>query len=96
MSRVLPDTGGQAALERIPTELVALKKRIADQPAEVRAELEPLIEEVLEHAEFRNRVMVLARNALERFRLQMTALQFDLEATRRERDSVAADSGGPG
>jgi hypothetical protein len=69
----------------IPTELVALKDRIQDQPAKVRAELEPLIDEVLEHAVFRGRVMLIAREALQRFRVDLAAVQFDLEATKRER-----------
>jgi hypothetical protein len=69
----------------IPSELVALKDRIQDQPAEVRAELEPLIDEVLEHAVFRSRVMLIAREALQRFRVDLAAVQFDLEATKRER-----------
>jgi hypothetical protein len=71
----------------IPTELVALKERIQGQPQAVRAELEPLIDEVLEHAMFRNRVMLIAREALQQFRLDMAMLRFDLEATRRERHS---------
>jgi len=70
---------------QVPTELVALKGRIQDQPAEVRAELEPLIDEVLEHAVFRGRVMSIAREALQRFRVDLAAVQFDLEATKRER-----------
>jgi hypothetical protein len=64
---------------------VALKGRIQDQPARVRAELEPLIDEVLEHAVFRSRVMLIAREALQRFRTDLAAMQFDLEATKRER-----------
>ena len=70
--------------EQVPTELVALKERILGQPAKVRAELEPLIDEVLEHAMFRNRVMIIARDALQQFRLDMASLRLDLEATRRE------------
>jgi hypothetical protein len=50
----------------------------------VRAELEPLIDEIMEHAMFRSRVIMIARDALQRFRLDMAALRFDLEATRRE------------
>ena len=73
------------SLGRCRLELVALKGRIADQPAKVRAELEPLIDEVLEHAMFRSRVMLIARDALQRLRVDMAALRFDLEATRRER-----------
>ena len=72
--------------KQFPMELVALKERIADQPAAVREELEPLIDEVLEHAVFRSRVMLIARDALQRFRVEMAAMQFDLEATRPTSD----------
>ena len=74
-----------AGTESVPTELVELKERIQGQPPEVRAELEPLIDEVMEHALFRNRVMLIARDALQRFRLDLASVRLDLEATRRER-----------
>jgi hypothetical protein len=70
--------------EQVPTELVELKERIQEQAPGVRAELEPLIDEVMEHAMFRSRVMLIARDALQRFRVDMAALRLDLEATRRE------------
>ena len=70
--------------EQVPTELVELKERIQGQPPRVRAELEPLIDEVMEHAMFRSRVMMIARDALQQFRVDMAALRLDLEATRRE------------
>ena len=73
--------------EPVPSELIELKERIQQQPPPVRAELEPLIDDVMEHALFRNRVMLIARDALERFRLDLASLRFDLEATRRERRS---------
>jgi hypothetical protein len=71
-------------MEKMPSELVELKERIQGQAPKVRAELEPLIDEVMEHAMFRSRVMLIARDALERFRVDMAALRLDLEATRRE------------
>ncbi len=70
-----------------PSELLTLKQRIQGQPDSVRAELEPLIDDVLEHAMFRDRVMMIARDALERLRLDVASLKFDLDATRRERSS---------
>jgi hypothetical protein len=70
--------------EQVPTELVELKERIQGQPPAVRAELEPLIDEVMEHAMFRSRVMLIARDALQRFRLDLASVRLDLEATRRE------------
>ena len=72
----------------LPTELLALKQRIMDQPIDVRLELEPLLEEVMEHTVFRSRVMLIAREALERFRLDMAALQFELDVTKQERDRI--------
>ena len=72
-------------LVEVPTELVALKGRIQHQTPHVRAELEPLIDEVLEHALFRSRVMLIAREALQRYRVDLAATQFDLEVTKRER-----------
>ncbi len=85
MSLAIIETSGQVESSgQVPTELMALKGRIANQPPKVRAELEPLIDEVLEHAMFRSRVMLIARDALQRLRVDMAALRFDLEATRRE------------
>lgn len=72
------------AVDAVPTELRELKQRIQVQTPCVRAELEPLIDEVMEHAMFRNRVMMIARDALQQFRVDMAALRLDLEATRRE------------
>jgi hypothetical protein len=51
----------------------------------VRKELEPLIDEVMEHAVFRSRVMLIARDALQRFRVEMAAMRFDLDVTQAER-----------
>jgi len=86
MSYTVPLPRGSNLPDPLPTELVALRERIRDQPEDVRTELEPLLDEVLEHTVFRNRVMLIAREALERFRLELAAMQFDLEATKRERE----------
>jgi hypothetical protein len=74
--------------EQAPVELVELKERLLAQPPAVRADLEPLVDDALEHAKFRGRAMMLARGALERFRLDLTMLEFDLEVTRREREAL--------
>jgi hypothetical protein len=87
MSWSTTETQAMKLTEQVPTELVELKERIQGQPARVRAELEPLIDEVMEHAMFRNRVMLIARDALQQYRLDLTSLRFDLDATRRERRS---------
>ncbi len=89
MSTVITHQRGLVG-DQVPPELVELKERIAAQSADIRAELEPLVEDAMEHARFRGRAMGLARDALERFRLDLAMLEFDLEATRREREALRA------
>jgi hypothetical protein len=74
--------------EPLPAELLALRERVQAQPTEVRAELEPIVDEALEEARFRSRVLSVARDALEQLRLDLELARFDLEATRRERESL--------
>ena len=70
----------------VPAELLALQARIKELPEEIRAELEPLAEDACEQAKFRGRALSLAREALEQFRLELSAAKFDLDITRRERE----------
>jgi hypothetical protein len=72
----------------IPAELLALRARIREMPEEVRLELEPLAEDACEQAKFRGRALSLAREALEQFRLELSAAKFDLDITRREREGL--------
>ncbi len=74
--------------DNLPAELVELWERVQSQPAEVRAELEPLVVDAVEQARFRGRVMTVARDALERLKLDLELARFDLDATRREREDL--------
>ena len=74
--------------ETHPAELLELRERVLSLPREVRAELEPLIEEAVEEARFRSRVLYVARDALEQFKLDLEMARFDLDATRRERENL--------
>jgi hypothetical protein len=71
--------------ETLPQELMELRERVLAQAGPVRAELEPLIEEALEQARFRGRVLTVARGALQQFKLDLELTRFDLDVTRRER-----------
>ncbi len=74
--------------EVLPGEMVELIERIQAQPPEVRAELVPLMDEVLEQVRFRSRIITVARDGLERLRLDLEMARFDLDATRRERENL--------
>jgi hypothetical protein len=85
MSLTSVDAKTSEASAQVPIELVALQDKIQRQPADVRETLQPLIDEVMEHAVFRSRVMLIACDALQRFRVELAAVRLDLEATKRER-----------
>lgn len=72
----------------IPAELLALLDRVRALPPEVRSALEPALDEALEDARFRGRVLSVARDALERLHLDLELARFDLDATRREREQL--------
>ena len=86
-SMTIPTTNRQTR-DMVPAELLELKARIRAMPDEVRAQLEPLADDACEQARFRGRALSVAREALERFRLDLAAVEFDLAATRRERESL--------
>ena len=87
MNRAAPKTEGPIR-EDLPAELLELRDRVRALPPEVRRELEPVVAEALEHARFRGRVLAVARDALEQFRLDLELVRFDLDATRREREDL--------
>jgi hypothetical protein len=73
---------------RIPPELARLRERIAGLPGRYREALAPMAEEAVEESIFRGRVLALAREGLERYRLDLAIARFDLEATRREQEAL--------
>lgn len=83
-----PEAVEESMADQVPSELIELRACIQAQPAAVRAELEPLIDGVLEHARFRQKVMAIAREALQRFKLDLAMAEFDLQATRQEREQL--------
>lgn len=74
--------------EGIPPELVRLRDRIGDLPPRYRDALRPIADEAVEQSLFRGRVLNLAREGLERYRLDLAIARFDLEATRREHETL--------
>lgn len=88
MSRAAYGTDVPVADEPMPEELVELLERVRGLPPDLRLKLEPVVDEALEEARFRGRVLTVARQALEQLRLDLELTRFDLDATRREREEL--------
>lgn len=86
---MMPETKPQAAnlSSETPSDLRSLAAAISALPREQAADLLPLLDRVIEGATRRRRILTLVQDALSQLRLDMKYLMFDLEATRRERDS---------
>lgn len=80
--RITPTT------EELPKDVQELTAAIASLPAEFRTKLEPIMARVVDSTKRRRRILNLVQEALSQLRLDMKYLVFDLEATRRERDSL--------
>ncbi len=76
-----------ATTDELPKDVTELVQMITALPANFRSEIEPVLERVVESTRRRRRILTLVQEALSQLRLDMKYLVFDLEATRRERDS---------
>ena len=78
--------------ETAPVEITNLALAIARLPAEQRETLTPLINKVIDSATRRRRILSLVQDALGQLLFDIKYLVFDLEATRRERDTAKGAS----
>ena len=74
--------------EELPAEWLALREQVRVMPRRLRQQIEPLLDEALEQARFRGRVLLVARDALEQMRLELESTRFDLDITRKEREDL--------
>jgi hypothetical protein len=81
-----------AAQEELPKDVAELADAVNRLPAELRTMLLPLMTRVVDSTKRRRRILALVQDALGQLRLDMKYLVFDLEATRRERDSLKSQS----
>lgn len=72
----------------VPDELARLRERIERLPASLRAELEPLADRAIEDALFRGRVLNVAKEGLERYRLELAMTRFALDAARGDAETT--------
>ena len=71
----------------LPADVRQLMSTVAGLPAVHREKLEPALMRVAASTKRRRRILSLVQDALSQLRLDMKYLMFDLEATRRERDT---------
>ena len=74
--------------EDTPTEIQELIQAFESLPKEHRETIAPSLLRVVECSSRRRRILNLVQEALAQLRLDMKYLVFDLEATRRERDTL--------
>ena len=75
----------------LPNDLLQLESAIRSLPVKYSQSLQPLLARVTDSTRRRRRILTLVQDALSQLRLDMKYLMFDLEATRRERDSYQAE-----
>ncbi len=73
--------------DQLPMDLNDLISTINELPQEYRDQLDQPLNRVVEYTRRRRRILNLIQEALSQLRMDMKYLMFDLEATRRERDS---------
>ncbi len=79
---------GRTRVASVPAELAEVMALVRALPSAYREELMPAVVEAIEQARFRGRVLDVAKEALERLRLDLELTRFDLELTRKEREEL--------
>jgi cell division protein FtsB len=74
--------------DQIPSELIELKNQVEQLPLHVRQKLLPLCERLHHYSRLHSRLLRIAQEAVDQLQLDVKYLNFDLEATRRERDEL--------
>jgi len=74
--------------DQIPSELMELRKEIENLPLHLRQKLLPLCERLYHYSRLHSRLLRIAQEAVDQLQLDAKYMQFDVEATRRERDDL--------
>jgi hypothetical protein len=74
--------------DQIPSELIDLRKEIEQLPLHLRQKMLPMCERLYHYSRLHSRLLRIAQEAVDQLQLDVKYMQFDLEATRRERDEL--------
>jgi hypothetical protein len=77
--------------EEIPPEMVELRAEVEQLPRAAREKLVPLCERLAHFVHLQGRLIGIAQDAIDQLHMDNRYLQFDVEATRRERDALRAE-----
>jgi cell division protein FtsB len=80
--------------DQIPAELIDLRKEVEQLPLHLRQKLLPLCERLYHYSRLHSRLLRIAQEAVDQLQLDAKYMQFDLDATRRERDELAREMRG--
>jgi hypothetical protein len=81
---------------QIPSELIQLQQLTDQLPRGLRDAMKPLCDRMVHFVRLQGRLVRIAQEAVEQLQLDVKYLQFDLEATRRERDVLREAMGEAG
>jgi len=74
--------------EHLPQELSDLRSHLETLPLHLRAKMVPLCDRVCHFTRLQSRLVEIAQDAVDQLNLDVKYLLFDLDVTRRERDSL--------
>lgn len=74
--------------ENLPLELLEIIKQAEQMPSALRDKMMPLCDRVCHFIRLQTRLIKIAQDAVDQLQLDVKYLNFDLEATRRERDAA--------
>jgi hypothetical protein len=80
--------------DQVPTELAELSNQLNQLPFHLRQRLLPLCERLQHYTRLHSRLLRIAQDAVDQLQLDVKYMQFDLEATRRERDELLRELSG--
>jgi len=73
--------------DQLPREPLELRSHVDLLPGYLRDKLAPLCERLSDFVRLQGRLVRIAQDAVDQLQLDVKYLNFDLEATRRERDA---------
>jgi hypothetical protein len=85
MSESLPTEWNK---EHLPQELTDLRSHLESLPLHLRAKMMPLCDRVCHIARLQSRLVQIAQDTVDQLHLDVKYLLFDLDVTRRERDTL--------